>query len=84
MKRKRRFRLEPYEVLRRRMIAETEVALLYGLRFPERMPRIPSMEVGVGSFHPDFAARFWSNALGLDPDEFAVLDGKSQDDRIRI
>jgi hypothetical protein len=66
------------------MIAETEVALLYGLRFPERMPRIPSIEVGVGSFHPDYAAQFWSGALGLNDHELAALSGRPPDDRIRL
>ena len=59
------------------MIAETELALLFGMRFPKRIPRIPTIEVGVGSFHPDFAAQFWSDALGLDPSELAVLDRRS-------
>ena len=35
------------DAMQKRMIAETELALLIGLRFPDRMPRIPTMEVGV-------------------------------------
>jgi hypothetical protein len=84
VKRRRRFKLESFELLRRRMIAETELALVYGLRFPERVPRIPSIEVGVGSFRPDYAAQFWSGALGLDADELAVLNGRPPDDRITL
>ena len=71
--RKHRFRIDSFEALRRRMIAETELALLYGLRFPERIPRIPTIEVGVGSFQPDFAAQYWSEALGIDFDDHRVV-----------
>jgi hypothetical protein len=56
-----------YATLRKRLIHETQVALHYGLRFPKRHPRIPTIEVGKGRFHPDFAARFWNEALGLPP-----------------
>ena len=48
------------------MLHETEVALWYGLRFPKRVARIPIMEVGVGAWHPVFAARFWQAALDLE------------------
>ncbi len=61
-----RKRTESYEEMRRRMIQETEVALLYGLRFPDRMTRIPTIEVGRGEFHPAFAAQFWSHVLEID------------------
>ena len=44
--------------MRKRMLRETEVALLYGLRFPKRQPRIPTMEVGKGEWHPVFVAQF--------------------------
>ncbi len=70
----RRFRVGSFDALRKRMIAETELALLIGLRFPDRMPRIPTMEVGPGRFHPDFAARYWSRTLGVDLVELAVLE----------
>ncbi len=63
-----------YGALQGRMIEETELALLYGLRFPDRMPRIPTMEVGTGRFHPVFAANFWQEALELDEDEYEALD----------
>jgi hypothetical protein len=52
--------------MRQRLLHETEVALLYGLRFPKRSPRIPIMEVGSAEWHPAFAAQFWQDALDLD------------------
>ncbi len=55
-----------FATLRKRMIAETELALLIGLRFPERMPRIPTVEAGKETFPAEFAARFWAEALGID------------------
>jgi len=58
-----RKRTESYEDMRRRMIHETEIALLYGMRFPDRMIRIPTIEVGRGEFHPEFAAQFWNHVL---------------------
>ena len=66
MMRCRSFTLDPFTVMRKRMLRETEVALLYGLRFPNRIPRIPVMEVGRGEWHPLFAERFWREALGID------------------
>lgn len=66
-----RFRIDPLAALRKRLIAETELALLIGLRFPDRMKRIPTMGAGPGRFHPDFAAGFWREALGVDPETFA-------------
>lgn len=68
-----RFQVDKFGVLRKRMIAETEIALLFGLRFPERLPRIPTMEVGTGQFRREFAAQFWSEALGLEANECAAL-----------
>ena len=73
--RNRRFEFDPLEALRRRLIKETEIALLYGLRFPERMTRIPTVEVGHGCFDPAFAAHFWSETLGLDEAGWAALEG---------
>ena len=55
--------------MRKRMLRETEVALLYGLLFPKRHPRIPTMEVGDGEWHPLFVAQFWQEALGLEETE---------------
>lgn len=62
---RRRRNTEPYEAMRRRMIRETEVTLMYGLRFPGRIPRIPTVEVGKGSFDASFAALYWAEKLGL-------------------
>lgn len=50
----------------RHMIRETELALLVGLRHPERATRIPTIEVGTGAFDSGFADRFWSEVLDLD------------------
>ena len=64
---------DPFTLLRKRLLHETEVALLYGLRFPKRNPRIPVMEVGCAEWHPVFAARFWQDALDLnEPDPLAL------------
>ncbi len=49
-----------YDRIRRRMIRETEIALCVGFLYPDRAIRIPTLEVGGGEFHPDFAAQFWS------------------------
>ena len=68
----RRRQHESYDQMRKRLVHETEVALLYGLRFPQRMPRIPTMEVSQGRFEPGFAQRSWELALDLrDSEEFA-------------
>jgi|GEM_PF-1591289 len=54
--------------MRLRMIRETEIALAIGLRFPDRAIRIPTMEVGVGSFDPTYADRFWADVLETECD----------------
>ena len=69
-----------YQAIRRRMIGETELALMIGLRFPDRVRRIPTMEVGTGRFHPRFARQFWSETLGVDLDEFSSLFPGPADD----
>ncbi len=61
-----RRRLEPLDAVRRRIIRETEAALYYGLQFPERAVRIPTVEVGKGRFDPAFSARFWDETLGIE------------------
>lgn len=64
-----RFReFDPFARLRKKLIRETEVALHYGMRFPDRTPRIPTIEVGRGRFQLEFADRWWSEALGLTAD----------------
>lgn len=51
---------------RRKMIRETEAALLAGLLHPELHPRIPTVMVGVGQFDPLWARRWWNDVLDLD------------------
>lgn len=80
----RRVQVDPYKAMRRRMIRETELALLAGLQHAERMPRIPTMEVGIGMFRPDFAARFWAETLGMEPEELARLEAATEPDRIEV
>lgn len=63
--------LESLDVVRSRLIHETEAALLYGLQFPDRTPRIPRIEVGTSRFDPAFAARFWSETLAIEDTEFS-------------
>jgi hypothetical protein len=55
-----------YSDFQRRILAETELAILAGLANPWSVQRIPFMEVGVGAFEPEFARAFWSATLGLD------------------
>lgn len=69
----RRRKHESYEEMRRRLIVETEVALLYGLCFPERATRIPTLLSGTGSFQPSVTVRFWAQALGIDEAEVTHL-----------
>ncbi len=52
---------------RRRLIRETEDALLFGLTHPKQSPRIPTVEVGHGAFKPAFADQWWSAVLDLKP-----------------
>ena len=70
----RRKKHESYEEMRQRMIAETELALLYGLRFPERASRIPTLIAGTGSFERSVTVRFWAKALGMEEAEVAHLN----------
>ncbi len=51
--------------MRNRLLRETEVILYFGLRFPGRIPRIPTVEVGGDRFDPDFSSQYWSHRLGL-------------------
>ena len=71
---KSRFRHDPLDLLRRRLVRETEAALLYGLRFPDRVERIPTVEVGRSRFDPAFAARWWTETLGTDTSDFLARD----------
>ncbi|UCE59071.1 MAG: hypothetical protein JSU63_16700 [Phycisphaerales bacterium] len=64
--RKPRFKRDAFAALRKRILRETEIALMIGLRFPEKMPRIPTIEVGKGTFHSTFAEEYWKETLDLD------------------
>ena len=70
----RRKKHETYDEMRRRMIAETELALLYGLRFPERSDRIPTLISGTASFHRSMTVQYWAKALGMEEAEVAHLN----------
>ena len=71
----RRRGVSSFDTLRRRMLAETELALLIGMRFPHCAQRIPTIVVGRGVFHPDYARRFWSDTLGIEPEGEGGWDG---------
>ena len=60
---------ESYDALRRRILRETESAILFGLLHPDKCQKIPTLIVGTARFHPDFAEQFWREALELDRDE---------------
>ena len=51
---------------RRKLIRETESALLSGLLHPERTTRIPTVMVGTGRFDSRWAARWWNSVLELE------------------
>jgi hypothetical protein len=74
--RRKRFRagIDPATAFRRKLIAETELAILIGLTFPDRAARIPRIEVGKGGFGPRFSAQFWAGALGVDVEELRDLE----------
>lgn len=65
----RRRRREPLDALRKRLIRETEVTLLYALRFPDRFDRIPTIEAGSGAFSRDFARQFWAEQIGIEDND---------------
>jgi len=69
----RRLKEDVYARMRKRLVRETEAALLYGLTFPDRVPRIPTLEAGTGTFHPAFAAQWWQSTLDLDPESYQEL-----------
>ena len=77
MVRLRRRKTDAYAALRKRMIRETELALTIGFRFPNRVPRIPTVEVGHGTFHSTFAAQFWEGVLELDEDAIEAMQRAS-------
>jgi hypothetical protein len=63
---KGRNKQDSFDIVRKRMLHETEVALLYGMSFPDRVRRIPRIEVGKGEFSRQFSDAFWREAVGLD------------------
>jgi len=69
-----RRRRESLDVVRERIIHESEAALLYGLLSPDHAVRIPTVEVGKSRFARFFAPNFWSRTLGIEPTELAALD----------
>ncbi len=74
---RRRFKHDPLDLLRRRLVRETETALLYGLRFPDRVERIPTVEAGRGRFHRDFAEQWWAQTFGVEASAFTEPDDGS-------
>lgn len=55
---------ESWQVIRRRMIRETETFLDEGLRHPERAAAIPVVRVGSGVFGRGLSEYFWARVLG--------------------
>jgi hypothetical protein len=78
VKRRPRFKPDAFQVLRKRLLHETEVALHYGMSFPDRHPRIPIMEVGKGAWNPEFAVQFWQDALDLEELETTTLEDRME------
>jgi hypothetical protein len=52
-----------WEILRFRLIRETERYLNEGRRQPEYLTHIPTIRVGFGRFPPGLAERYWSTVL---------------------
>ncbi len=52
---------------RRKLIRETEFAILSGLLHPKQNPRIPTIMIGVGQFDSRWAAQWWESVLELKP-----------------
>ena len=69
-----RRRRESLDVVRHRIIRETEAALLYGLNSPDHAIRIPTVEVGKSRFNRVFAVRFWAETLGIEETDQLALD----------
>lgn len=56
-------RIESYEEMRQRLIAETSAYITECLLHPEYAARIPVVAVGKGRFPPSFAISFWEELL---------------------
>ncbi len=63
LRRRSRFSLDAWRL---RLIRETETALLHGLLHPKSVPRIPTVEVGKGSFESVLAEQWWTGVLDID------------------
>lgn len=73
----RRTQIQSWLLLRRRLIRETEAALLFGITHPRQVPRIPTVEVGSARFHPQFAEDWWQQVLSLEGKSgLPVTDGE--------
>ena len=75
-----RLSFDSFAAVRRRMIRETEEALLAALVSKERVPPIPMMEVGYGKFRPEFAEMYWKHTLGLTDEQWAAYQRRPGDD----
>lgn len=64
----RRRGLPLFDAWRRKLIRETESALLAGLLHPDKSPRIPTVIVGGNRFDPQWSNRWWDTVLELDPE----------------
>ena len=54
---------ESWDVIRARMMRETERFLEEAMTHPDRQLRIPAIPVGMGHFPRGYADAFWSNVL---------------------
>lgn len=63
----RRRGLPLLDAWRRKLIRETETALLTGLLHPETVQRIPTVLVGAGRFDTNWSRRWWNEVLELAP-----------------
>jgi hypothetical protein len=64
----RRRGLTLLDAWRRKLIRETEAALLAGLLHPNQSPRIPTVIVGTDRFDPKWSRCWWDRVLELEPD----------------
>lgn len=59
----RQRRLEDWDELRARLVAETSTYLTEALRHPEVAVRIPMIPAGSGRFPPSLSRAFWEPIL---------------------
>jgi hypothetical protein len=53
------------EDYRRKMLAETSAFIEWGLRNPDKVPRIPRRRVGEGGFSKAMRVAFWGRVFSL-------------------